>query len=65
VQQAAMLDGLSFDRVSPFKSGLHAPGIVVGWGQIADALRVQLIIAIINEVADLDFEVTEQEVVLE
>ena len=53
MQQAAVLDGLLLDRFSPFKNGLTASGVVVGWCQIADALVVSAVIVVVDEAADL------------
>ena len=60
-----MLDGLSLDRFSPFQNGLPAPSIDVGWREVADTFVVTAVVIVIDEVADLGFEVTGQEVVLE
>jgi hypothetical protein len=65
VQQAVVLDGLSLDSFSPFQNGLPASRIDIGRPQIADTLMVSAVVAILDKVADLGFDVTAQEVVLE
>jgi len=65
MQQAAVLDGPALDGVPPFQNGLAPSGIDVGGRQIAEAFVVSAVVVVIDEVADLCFEVARQEVVLE
>ncbi len=65
MQQAAVLDGLSLDRFSPFQNEPPASGINIGRREVADALVVSAVVVVIDEGADLRLQVAGQEVVLE
>lgn len=65
MQQAAVLNCLSFDGFSPFQDGLPASGIDGGRREVADALVVSAAIVMIDEGADLRLEIDRQDVVLE
>ena len=63
--QASVLDGLSFDPFSFKQDGLTASEVVIGRGEIGDALMVSQVIVVGDEAADVGFEITRQIVVLE
>src|SRR4026209_1851472 len=65
MQQAAVLDCLSFDPFSLHEDCLAAPEVDVGRRQIADALVVTQVIVVCDEGFDFGFEVAGQVVVLE
>ncbi len=56
MQQAAVLDGCSFDRFAPFQDGGPASEIDAGWGQIANALVVATLVVVVDEGAALALE---------
>ena len=63
MQQAAVLDCLSFDPFSLHEDCLAAPEVDVGRRQVADALVVAKVIVVGDEGFDLGFEITGQIVV--
>ena len=65
MQQAAVLDGLSFDPFSFHEDCLATPEVEVGRRQVADALVVTKVIVVCDEGFDFGFEVAGQVVVLE
>jgi len=65
MRQAAVLDGPALDGEPPFQNRLPPSGIDIGGGQIAVAFVVSAVVVVIDEVADLCFEITRQEVALE
>ncbi len=65
MQQAPLIDGVAFDPFSCLQDGLAASEVDVGRGEIAEALMVAPVIVVIDESADLCFESTRKEVVLQ
>ena len=65
MQQAAVLDCLSFDPFSLHEDCLAAPEVDVGGRKVADALVVAKVIVVGDEGADLSLKVAGQIVVLE
>ncbi len=63
--QAADLDGEFFDFLSPFDDCDVSPEVGVSGGEVADTLMVAVVIVVIDEGADLAFQITRQEVVLQ
>ena len=55
--QAAVLGGQFFDPFSLFDDGGVASKVGVGWSYVADALVVALVVVVIDEGADLVFEI--------
>ena len=55
--QAAVLGGQFFDLFSLFDDGGVASKVGVGWSYVADALVVALVVVVIDEGADLVFEI--------
>ena len=60
IVQSTFRDGLSFDPVSLCQNRLPAPEVNVGWGQVFQALMVSLMIVVIDEGADLLFQIAGQ-----
>jgi hypothetical protein len=58
--QAAVLDGLFLDLFSPFDDGGVTPVVSVGGCDVTNALMVTLVIVMIDEGADLVFEIARQ-----
>ncbi len=56
--QAAIFDSQFLDLLSPFNDGGSSPEVGVGWCDIVDALMVTLVVIVIDEGADLVFEIT-------
>ncbi len=56
--QAAVLDGQCFDLFSPFDDGGVTPEVGVSRCNIADTLVVAVVVVMIDEGADLVFEIT-------
>ena len=56
--QAAVLDCLFLDFSSPFHDRSVTPEVGIGWCDVANALVVAVIIVMIDEFADLVFEIT-------
>src|SRR3954447_11187923 len=65
MQQASVLDGLSFDPFSFKQDGLASAEVDVGRGEIVDALVVSKMIVVGDELADPGFEVAWEIVVLQ
>ena len=65
MQQAAVLDGLSFDPFSFHEDCLATPEVEVGRRQVADALVVTQVIVVGDEGVDLGLEMARLVVVLE
>ena len=65
MQQAAVLDGLSFDPFPLHEDCLAAPEVDVGRRQVADALVVTKVIIVGDEGIDLGLEVAGQVVVFQ
>jgi len=65
MQQAAVLDCLSFDPFSLHEDYLAAPEVDVGGRKVADALVVAKVIVVCDEGFDLGFEITGHVVVFE
>ncbi len=55
--QAAVLDGQFLDLLSPFNDGRVTPEVGVGRRDVIQALVVAVIVVVIDEGADLVFEV--------
>jgi hypothetical protein len=64
VNQASVLNGLSFDTFSFKQDGLASAEVDVGRGEIGDALVVSLVIVMGDEVTDPGFKVTREIIVL-
>ena len=63
--QAAVLDGLQFDA-SPFgQDGFAATEVDVGWGQVADAFVVTVVVVVVDEGGDGGLKFPFEEVVFE
>ena len=58
--QAAVLGGQFYDLFSLFDDGGVASKVGVGWSYVADALVVALVVVVIDEGADLVFEIAGQ-----
>src|SRR3954465_12488485 len=65
MQQASVLDGLSFDPFSFKQDGLASAEVDVGRGEVGEALVGSKVIVVSDELADLGFEVARQIVVLQ
>ena len=63
--QAAVLDGECFDVLSPFDDCGVSPEVGIGGGDVADTLMVAVVIVATDEGADLAFQITRQEIVLQ
>ena len=61
--QAAVLEGHFFDPVPPFDDGGVAAEVGVGGRDVAEALVVVAVVIVIDESADLAFEVSEEVIV--
>jgi hypothetical protein len=61
--QAAVLDGQFFDPVLPFDDGGAAAEVGVGGRDVAETLVVEAIVIVIDESANLAFEVSGQVIV--
>lgn len=61
--QAMFLDCVAFDLLSFQQDGLTAPEVDVGWRQIAQALVISPVVVVIDEPADVGFQVARQVVV--
>jgi len=60
VMQASRFECLSFDPFALFQNGFVTPEIDVGRCDVVDALVIPLMIIVIDEGFDLNFEVTRQ-----
>ncbi len=58
VLQAPVLDGLLFDPFPFQQDGLAAPKVDIGGREIIQALVIMLVIVVLDEGAELGFEVT-------
>ena len=63
--QAAPADCLLLDLLSHLQDLGSAPVVDVGWGQVAEALVVPVVVVVIDESGDLAFQVAGQEVVFQ
>ena len=63
--QAAVLDGLFLDLFSPFDDGGVTPVVSVGGCDVTNALMVTPVVVMIDEGADLVFEIAWQIIVLQ
>ena len=63
--QAAFLDGQSLDLFSPFDDGGVTPVVSVGGCDVTNALTVTPVVVMIDEGADLVFEIAWQIIVLQ
>ena len=63
--QAAFLDGQFLDHFSPFDDGCVAPEVNVGRRDVGEALVVAMVVVMIDEGADLHFQISGQIVVFE
>ncbi len=63
--QAAFLNGPFFDLLSPFDDGCAPPEVGIGGCDVSDALVVAVVIIIIDESADLGFEIAGQIIILQ
>ena len=63
--QAAVLDGQFLDPVSPFNDGCVAAEVGVGGRNVTEALVVAMVVVVIDEAADLVFEIAGQEVIFQ
>ena len=64
MEQASVLDGLSFDPFSFKQDGLASAEVDIGRGEVGDALMVSQVIVVSDELADLGLEVAWQIVIL-
>ena len=58
--QALVLDGLSFDPFPFQQDGLAAPEVDIGGREVIQALVVAPVVVVLDEGADLGFEITGQ-----
>ena len=65
VLQAPMFDGLSLDPFSLFDDGRGSAEVGVGGRYVVQALMIALVVVMLDEGLDLDFEISGQEVVFE
>ena len=63
--QAAVLDGQFLDHFSPFDDGCVASEVDVGRRDVGEALVVAMVVVMIDEGADLHFQISGQIVVFE
>ena len=56
--QASLFERLSFDPFSLLQDGFVATEVDVGWCDVVQALVIALVIVMIDEGFDLNFEVT-------
>ena len=63
--QATVLDDQFLDLLPPFDNGGVAPEVGVGWCDVVQALVVAVVIVVIDEGADLVFEIPWQIIVLQ
>ena len=61
--QAPVLDGLSFDPFPFQQDGLAAPGVDIGGREVIQALVVTPVVVVLDEDAELGFEITGQIIV--
>ena len=63
VLQAPMFDGLSFDPFALFYDGLGSPEVGVGRRHIVQALVIPLVVVMLDERLDLDFQIAAAQVI--
>ena len=63
--QAPGLDGLSLDPLPFQQDGWTSPEVDIGRGQVAQALMISVVIVVLDEGLDLDFEMAGQIIVLQ
>ena len=63
--QAAVLYSLCLNPFSPFDDGSVSAEVDVGWRDVGEALVVAVVVIVIDEGADLPFEITGQVIVFE
>ena len=63
--QVAIFDGAFFDAFSPFYDGRGAPEVNVCRGNVTETFMVALMIIMLNEGADLVFQMPRQIIVLQ
>ena len=63
--QSSVFDGLSFDPFALKQDGLAAPEVHIGRSEVAQAFVIAPVIVVLDEAADVSFEVARQVVVLE
>ena len=63
--QAPVLDGLSFDSFPFQQDGLAAPEVDIGGREVIQALVVAPVVVVLDEGAELGFEITGQIIVLQ
>ena len=63
--QAPVLDGLWFDPLPFQQDGLAAPEVDIGGREVIQALVVAPVVVVLDEGAELGFEITGQIIVLE
>ena len=63
--QAPVLDGLSFDPFPFQQDGLAAPEVDIGGREVIQALVVAPVVVVLDESAELGFEITGQIIVLQ
>ena len=57
MEQASFLDSAFFDFGSPFDDGCIAPEVGISGRDVIDALVVAVIVVVVDEFADLVFEI--------
>ena len=65
MQQASVLDGVSFDPFSFKQNSLASAEVDVSRGEVGDALVISKVIVVSHELADLGFEVAGKIVVFQ
>ena len=65
MQAASLLDGLSFDGLPPFKYGRCSAEVDVSRRQVVQALVISAIVVVLDELANAQFELAWQVVVLQ
>ena len=65
MQQAPLLDGLSFDAIALEQDRLSAAEVDVGRGEIAEALVVAAMVVVLDEGRNPAFEIARQVVVFQ
>lgn len=57
MDQAALLDSLPLDAFTVEQDGLAAAGVDIGWGKVAQALVIALMVVVVDEGLDLGIKV--------
>ena len=65
MEQATVLDCQFLDFLPPFDDGSVPSEVDIGGGQVTDAFVVSAIVVVIDEGADLAFEITRQVIVFQ